>query len=78
MIVASEIENGEISKNLKYMCHTTKNLDLIRIFLKNIKDKNTKEGIKFREPLSIFTKYKTTVTPKINTLIIYFSTKFSF
>ena len=28
------------------------------------------QGKKFREPLSIFTKYKTTVTPKINILII--------
>ena len=39
------MENGEISKNLKYMCHTTKNLDLIRVFLKNTKDnKNTETG----------------------------------
>ena len=42
---SGEEENGEVSKNLKYMCHTTKNLDMIRIFLKNIKDnKNTTPG----------------------------------
>ena len=45
IIVAGEVENGDVSKNLKYMCHTTKNLDMIRIFLKNTKDKNTEEGI---------------------------------
>ena len=28
-----------------------------------------REGLQLREPLSIFIKYKTTVTPKINILI---------
>ncbi|CAB4025630.1 Hypothetical predicted protein [Paramuricea clavata] len=42
---STELENGEVSKNLKYLCHTTKNLDMTRVFLKNTEDnKNTELG----------------------------------
>lgn len=40
------MEDDKTEKNLKYMCHTTKNLDMIRVFLKNAQDeKNSESGI---------------------------------
>ena len=43
--IGSETENGDIQKELKYLDHTTKNLDMIRVFLKNpVKDDKTNKA----------------------------------
>ncbi|XP_028410793.1 general transcription factor 3C polypeptide 6-like [Dendronephthya gigantea] len=38
-----EMVHGETEKNSKYMCHTTKNLDMIRVFLKNTQNEKNSE-----------------------------------
>lgn len=35
--------NGKVEKTLKYMCHTEKNLDMVRVFFKSEEDIENEE-----------------------------------